>query len=108
MSTPGRETRSFGQIDALLLLMAAMWGANFSIIKVALADFSPLVFSSARFLLIVPMMLLVARVTGESLRSPVSTGSRSSGWGCKQYQSRHRTTAEPRRKPLPQGPFPRE
>lgn len=48
--------------------MAAMWGTNFSIIKVALTDLSPLLFASSRFLLIVPVMVALAWLSGHSLR----------------------------------------
>jgi len=64
----GREGRQVGRLDLLLLLMAAMWGTNFSLIKVALTDLSPLLFASARFLLIVPVMVALAWLTGHSLR----------------------------------------
>ena len=57
-----------GYLDLLLLLMAAMWGTNFSIIKVALTDLSPLLFASTRFVLIVPVMVGLAWLTGHSLR----------------------------------------
>ena len=64
----GSESRQLGHLDLLLLLMAAMWGTNFSIIKVALTDLSPLLFASARFVLIVPVMVGLAWLTGHSLR----------------------------------------
>ncbi len=48
--------------------MAAMWGTNFSIIKVALTDLAPLPFASLRFVLIVPVMAGLAWLTGHSLR----------------------------------------
>ena len=64
----GRESPQVGHLDLLLLLMAAMWGTNFSIIKVALSDLTPLLFASARFLLIVPVMVGLAWLTGHSLR----------------------------------------
>jgi len=57
-----------GRLDLLLLLMAAMWGTNFSIIKVALTDLAPLPFASLRFVLIVPVMAGLAWLTGHSLR----------------------------------------
>jgi len=57
-----------GRLDLLLLLMAAMWGTNFSIIKVALIDLAPLPFASLRFVLIVPVMAGLAWLTGHSLR----------------------------------------
>lgn len=39
------------RLDLLLLLMVLIWGTNFSIIKVALAEFPPLAFNSLRLII---------------------------------------------------------
>ncbi len=39
------------RLDALLLLMVLIWGANFSVLKVGLADVPPLAFNSLRLLI---------------------------------------------------------
>lgn len=42
---------AFGLIDLMLLGMAIIWGVNFSVLKVSLAEMSPLAFNSLRFTL---------------------------------------------------------
>ena len=64
-STAGRK---FGGTDLLLLLTAVMWGTNFSVLKVGLADVSPLLFAVGRFVLALAMLLPLAWLTGSSLR----------------------------------------
>jgi len=39
----------FSTIDIMLIGMSLVWGINFSVVKIALADFSPLSFNSVRF-----------------------------------------------------------
>ncbi len=46
--------------DGLLVLMTAIWGVNYIVIKAALKVFSPLAFNAARFLLAAPAVGLVA------------------------------------------------
>ncbi|MEM7307006.1 MAG: EamA family transporter [Planctomycetota bacterium] len=53
--------------DLLLVLVALMWGTNFSVIKVALAEFPPLTFNALRLVLSIGTMVLIARVMGHSL-----------------------------------------
>jgi drug/metabolite transporter (DMT)-like permease len=47
------------RLDLLLLLMVAIWGANFSVVKIALRDFPELAFNAARVLIASSMFLVV-------------------------------------------------
>jgi len=47
-SAPAAETK-FSRVDVLLILMSFVWGINFSVVKGALIDFSPLSFNALRF-----------------------------------------------------------
>jgi drug/metabolite transporter (DMT)-like permease len=47
-SAPAAESR-FSIVDLLLILMSFVWGINFSFVKGALVDFSPLSFNALRF-----------------------------------------------------------
>jgi drug/metabolite transporter (DMT)-like permease len=51
----------FSAIDLLLLLMVFFWGANISVIKVALRHFHPAVFNCCRFLIASVTMLILYR-----------------------------------------------
>lgn len=53
--------------DLLLVLVAVMWGANFSIIKVAMVDVPPLWFAAFRFVIALVVMFSLARMLGHSL-----------------------------------------
>ena len=55
------QTRAgFGKTDALLLLMALIWGVNFSIVKFATTVFSPLAFTGLRVALAAVVLFGVA------------------------------------------------
>lgn len=58
----------FTLIDLLLLLMVFFWGANISVIKVALRHFHPAVFNCLRFILASGTMLILYR---KVFRDPV-------------------------------------
>jgi drug/metabolite transporter (DMT)-like permease len=49
-------------LDALLLLMVAIWGANFSVIKLALRDFPQVPFNAFRLLLASSVFLIALRL----------------------------------------------
>ncbi|MFB0535069.1 MAG: DMT family transporter [Anaerolineae bacterium] len=55
LNTPGR---TFSLIDLMLLAMILIWGINFSVVKAALAEMTPLSFNSIRFLLASTLTLL--------------------------------------------------
>lgn len=57
-----------GWADGLLLLTALFWGVNISAVKFALAELSPLAFNGLRFLLAAVAILLLAWLTGHSLK----------------------------------------
>ena len=48
LSAPAAKSR-FSTVDLLLVAMSFIWGVNFSAVKGALADFSPLSFNAIRF-----------------------------------------------------------
>ena len=58
----------FTRADLLLVLVAVMWGVNFSIIKIAMVDVPPFWFSAFRFVIALAVMLSLARMLGYSLR----------------------------------------
>ena len=58
---PQSQTHAgFGKTDALLLLMAIIWGVNFSIVKFATAVMSPLAFTGLRVMLAAVVLLSLA------------------------------------------------
>lgn len=57
---PGRQA----PIDLLLWVMTLIWGANYSVVKVALAEMSPLAFNGIRLLLTSTLMLGAIRWRG--------------------------------------------
>ena len=63
---PGPSVR-FGRTDLALLLVVAMWGTNFSVLKVGLEHVSPLFFASSRFVLALAVMVPLAWLAGEPL-----------------------------------------
>ena len=58
----------FGATDLLLLLMTAIWGANFSIIKHTFEDIAPLSFNGLRMSIAAGVLLLFALMPGRDLR----------------------------------------
>jgi drug/metabolite transporter (DMT)-like permease len=48
VSAPTAKSK-FSTVDLLLVVMSFVWGMNFSVVKGALADFSPLSFNAVRF-----------------------------------------------------------
>src|SRR6188474_2363123 len=64
-----RMKSRFSKVDIVLLLMVFFWGANISIIKVALRSFHPVVFNCLRFSLATITMLFLYR---DVLKSPPS------------------------------------
>ena len=56
--------RGFTRYDLEMLLVATIWGGNFSVSKFAMESVSPLAFSGARFALASVLLLLAARALG--------------------------------------------
>jgi len=57
---PGAPRRAFGSVDVLLLLMAVIWGTNYSAVKYALQTMSPLTFTALRIAVTAVAMFIVA------------------------------------------------
>ena len=62
--SPRLDTR----ITLRLWLLVLIWAANFSVVKAALADFSPLAFNALRFVLASAVLLVFQRASGKPLR----------------------------------------
>jgi drug/metabolite transporter (DMT)-like permease len=58
----------FGVTDLWIVLMTVIWGSNFTVIKYAIDDFSPLGFTAVRFTIASAVMLLITLVSGRDLR----------------------------------------
>ena len=55
--------RPLTAIDGLLLMVMCIWGANFSVVKAALAEVSPPVFNSLRLILATALFLAVLQIS---------------------------------------------
>jgi drug/metabolite transporter (DMT)-like permease len=55
---PARRVGRFSALDAALLVMIVIWGANFSVIKYALREFSPVTFNALRLALATAVFLI--------------------------------------------------
>ena len=62
--------------DLLLLLMALIWGSNFTVIKYSLEDLQPLSFNALRFTLASMIMLLIALVRRDRFKLAPGDGRR--------------------------------
>lgn len=60
--TESEEHPAFGTTDALLVLMALIWGVNFTVIKYATQVFSPLAFTGLRVGLAATVLLGIATI----------------------------------------------
>lgn len=58
--TPSRKTAGFGKTDVLLLLMALIWGVNFSVVKFGTEVMSPLAFTGLRVILAAVVLMALA------------------------------------------------
>ncbi len=58
----------FGVTDLWIVLMTVIWGSNFTVIKYAIDDFSPLGFTAVRFTIAAAAMLVITLVSGRNLR----------------------------------------
>jgi drug/metabolite transporter (DMT)-like permease len=56
------------QIDLLLVGMVFVWGANFTILKIALRSINPLAFNALRFLIATAVLMAILRWQRQSLR----------------------------------------
>jgi drug/metabolite transporter (DMT)-like permease len=58
------ESHGFTKYDVEMLVVALIWGGNFSVSKFAMAQIGPLPFSAVRFALASVLLLLIARRSG--------------------------------------------
>ena len=64
-STDQPVAHGFGATDVMLLVMATIWGVNYSVIKYASRIFTPLVFNGIRIPVAAAVQLSAGRVAGE-------------------------------------------
>jgi len=62
------EHRKFGASDARMLLAVVLWAVNFSLVKVALKEMSPLGFNGIRLVFASLVLLLFLLLSGENFR----------------------------------------
>lgn len=62
------KSSSFGWIDAALLGVVVVWGVNFTVVKSALAELTPLAYNAVRFSAASLFTLILARVAERDLR----------------------------------------
>lgn len=60
----GQTPVAFGKTDALLLLMALIWGINFTVVKFATGVMSPLAFTGLRVIIAAVVLLSLAAARG--------------------------------------------
>lgn len=65
-----RSRSQFGVADLVLGTLIVIWGANYSVIKASFRFFSPLAFNAARFTLATLTVLVLVKLSGQSLRLP--------------------------------------
>ncbi len=61
------EHKKLGAIDLFMLLAVLMWAVNFTVIKIALREFSPLGFNGLRLLFSGLLLIIVLAASGEGL-----------------------------------------
>jgi drug/metabolite transporter (DMT)-like permease len=64
------ESSRFGATDLLMLLAVLLWAVNFSVVKIALREFTPLSFNGPRLTIASVMLLLFLRRKEGGLRVP--------------------------------------
>ena len=67
-SGKNRAEAKFGVTDLWIVLMTVIWGSNFTVIKYALDDFSPLTFTAIRFIIAAAAMLVITLGSRGGLR----------------------------------------
>jgi len=61
------EHKKFGAIDLLMILAVLIWAVNFTVIKIALREFSPLGFNGLRLAFSALILIIVLAISGEGL-----------------------------------------
>ncbi len=69
MSSSSGESRRFPP-DLAIVLLVLIWGSNFSVVKAALSEFSPLAFNATRFVLASLVMAAFLWISGVRPRFP--------------------------------------
>ncbi len=64
--TVAEEHKKFGSTDVLMLLAILLWAVNFSFVKIALRELSPLGFNGIRLLFASVVLFLILVLSGES------------------------------------------
>lgn len=67
---PPRPRSPLGIADLVLATLIVIWGANYSVIKASFRFFSPLAFNAARFALATLTVLVLVKLSGQSLQLP--------------------------------------
>lgn len=62
------DYKKFGTTDALMLMAILFWAVNFSFVKIALRELSPLGFNGIRLLFASVVLVLILVLSGESLK----------------------------------------
>lgn len=68
--TQGQTRSGFGKTDALLFLMALIWGVNFSVVKYGTQVFSPLAFAGLRVGIAATVLLSIAALRSRKFPAP--------------------------------------
>ena len=61
------EPKKFGGTDFLMLIAILFWAVNFSFVKIALREFSPLGFNGIRLVLASLILIIILFTKGEGL-----------------------------------------
>jgi drug/metabolite transporter (DMT)-like permease len=61
------EHKKFGPTDLFMLMAVLIWAVNFTVIKVALREFSPMGFNGLRLIFSALILIIVLAVSGEGL-----------------------------------------
>lgn len=80
MSTSSSEGRRFSP-DLAIVLLVLIWGSNFSVVKSALSEFSPLAFNATRFVLASTVLAVFLAISGVRVRFPKQDVLRLVGLG---------------------------
>ena len=80
VSTSSGEGRRFSP-DLAIVLLVLIWGSNFSVVKSALSEFSPLAFNATRFVLASAVLAVLLSISGVRIRFPRQDAVRLVGLG---------------------------
>lgn len=78
---PAKDSRPRFSPDLAIVLLVLIWGSNFSVVKAALSEFSPLAFNSTRFVIASVLLALFLALSSERVRFERSDVIRLVGLG---------------------------